>query len=233
MASLSSHHLPLTLPSVLPPVGVKLDRSNYVLWKSQVLQIVQAYDLEGFLFGTKTYPSESLGDFANPDFVHWHRLYQFLLSWLLLTITESMLGHVLHCHTSYAIWKTLEQLFPTKSKAQILNLHFSSSIHQKRSMSVEDYFLTMKSIAHDLMVAGHPISNVDLVLYILGGIGQEYESVIVNLTSKDSVTLTEVQFLLQTHGSKLENLHTSQVIDVSSSAHPAIKRDSPSSTHGQ
>ena len=58
-------------------------------------------------------------------------------------------------------------------------------------MSVEDYFLKMKSIAHDLMVAGHPISDDDLVLYILGGIGQEYESVIVNLTSKDSVTLTE------------------------------------------
>ena len=117
MASPSSHHLPLTFPSVLPPVGVKLDRSNYVLWKSQVLPIVQAYDLEGFLFGTKTHPSESLGDSANPDFVHWHRLDQFLLSWLLLTITESMLGHVLHCHTSYAVWKTLEQLFSNKSKA--------------------------------------------------------------------------------------------------------------------
>ena len=59
-----------SLPSVLPPIGVKLDRSNYVLWKSQVLPIVQAYDLEGFLLGTKTQPSESLSDSANPDSVH-------------------------------------------------------------------------------------------------------------------------------------------------------------------
>ena len=54
----------------------------------------------------------------------------------------------------------------------------------------------------------------------------------MNLTSKDSVTLTEAQFLFQTHESRLENLHTSHVV-VSSSAHLAIKHDSPSSTHGQ
>ena len=54
-----------------------------------------------------------------------------------------------------------------------------------------------------------------------------------NLTSKDSVTLTEAQFLLQTHESRLENLHTSHVVDVSSSTHLTIKRDSLSSTHGQ
>ena len=168
MASPSSHHLPLTLPSVLPPVSVKLDRSNYVLWKSQVLPIVQAYDLEGFLLGTKTQPSESLGNSANPDFVHWHRLDQFLLS-LLLTVTKSMIGNLFSI--SYAIWKTLEQLFSTKSKAQILNLRFLLQPTKKGSMSVENYFLKMKSVAHDLMVAEHPISDDDLVLYILGGIG--------------------------------------------------------------
>ena len=72
---------------------------------------------------------------------------------------------------SYAIWKTLEQVFSTKSKAQILNLRFLLQPTKKVSMSVENYFLKMKSIAHDLMVAKHPISDDDLVLYILGGIG--------------------------------------------------------------
>ena len=70
VASLSSHHLPLTLPSILPPVSVKLDRSNYVLWKSQVLPTVRAYDLEGFLLGTKSQPFETLSDSTNPDFVY-------------------------------------------------------------------------------------------------------------------------------------------------------------------
>ena len=47
------------------------------------------------------------------------------------------------------------------------------------------------------MVVGHSNSDDDLVLYILGGMGWEYELVIVNLTSKDSITLIEAQFLLQ------------------------------------
>ena len=58
-------------------------------------------------------------------------------------------------------------------------------------MTVEDYFLKMKSLAHGLMLAGQPISDNELILYILSCIGTEYESVVVNLTSKDYVSLTE------------------------------------------
>ena len=35
----------------------------------------------------------------------------------------------------------------------------------------------------------------ELVLYIFGGLGLEFEYVFVNLTSKDSVTLLEAEFM--------------------------------------
>ena len=115
-------HLPIILPSVLPPVSLQLDRSNYAIWKSKVLPTVRAYELEGFLLGTKALPCSTLDDSVNPDFVHWNRLDQFVVSWLLSSISDSMIGHVLHCNMTSVIWKTLEQLFSTKSKARLLHL---------------------------------------------------------------------------------------------------------------
>ncbi|PON91706.1 hypothetical protein TorRG33x02_125370, partial [Trema orientale] len=40
----------------LAPLSIKLDRTNYSFWRSQVLPAVRAHDLEGFLLGTVPCP---------------------------------------------------------------------------------------------------------------------------------------------------------------------------------
>ena len=55
----------------------------------------------------------------------------------------------------------------------------------------------MKSLAHELMSAGQVI------------LISEYESVIVNQSSKDSVTLPEAHFMLQAHELRLEQFNSS------------------------
>ena len=62
-------------------------------------------------------------------------------------------------------------------------------------MSVEDYILKMKSSAKELMNVEQVVFDDELVLYILGGLGLEFEYVFVNLTSKDSVTLLEAEIM--------------------------------------
>ena len=56
--------------------------------------------------------------------------------------------------------------------------------------------------------------DYEIVLYILGGLDPEYESVVVNLTSKDSITLPEAQFMLQGHELSLENFHSASALDL-------------------
>ena len=65
------------------------------------------------------------------------------------------------------------------------------------------------------MSAGQSVSDDELVLYILGGLGSKFDSVVVNLTSKDFVTLPKAQFLLQTQELRLETLKTNPIVDVS------------------
>ena len=82
-----------------------------------------------------------------------------------------MLGHVVHCKTFVEIWNIFDQLFSTRSKARILELRFSLQTTQKGADSVEEYILKMKVIAHDLKAADQHISEDELILYILGGLG--------------------------------------------------------------
>ena len=103
------------------------------------------------------------------------------MSWLLSSITEQMLGHV-RCNTSAEIWKVLDQLFSIRSKAQILQLRFSFQTTRKGAESFEEYIIKMKGISHALMAASRHVSDDELILHILGGLGSDFEYV-VNLTS--------------------------------------------------
>ena len=111
------------------------------------------HGLDDFLFGTYpkpeahiSNPENSVINIRNQDLLAWKRLDLFLLSWLLSSISESMLGHVVQCQTSTEIWKVLDQLFATKSKARILQLRFQLQNTKKGAGSIEDYILKMKSI---------------------------------------------------------------------------------------
>ena len=74
-------------------------------------------------------------------------------------------------------------------------------------MTIEEYMLKMKNVAESLLVAGQTIIDDELIQYILGGLGQEYESVVVNLTCRqDNITIQEVQYILQTQEMHLESL---------------------------
>ena len=106
-ASHGSQPSSLTLPfsSTLNPLALKLDRHNYNFWQSQVLLAVHVHGLEDFILGTKLCPeqyvpthispsSTEVIDKINPHYINWTRLDQFLVSWLLSSIFESVYGHI-------------------------------------------------------------------------------------------------------------------------------------------
>ena len=67
---------------------------------------------------------------------------------------------------------------------------------KKGATSIEEFILKMKTNANALITTSHQIFYDELILYILGGLGLEFDSVVVNVTSRDSITLQEVQFML-------------------------------------
>ncbi|KAL5756514.1 hypothetical protein ACOSQ2_021260 [Xanthoceras sorbifolium] len=60
------------------------------------------------------------------------------------------------------------------------------------------------------------MKNQDLVAYILGGLGLEFDPIICNIASKkEEITLQDAQFLLMGYESRLEQYHASTTIDIS------------------
>ena len=209
---------PAPIMQPLAPIAIRLDRDNYAYWRSQVVPAVRAHDLDGFLFGTRPCPAQFLEllieSFStatapvNPLYAVWIRTDQAILSWLLNSISEEMLGHVLRCRFSAELWFLLENLFTTQSRARTLQLRFQLQSLKKGSLTIHDYVLNMKSLADSLNATGQSFTDDDLILYILGGLGPEYDSVVVNLTSRGvHISLAEVQFLLQSQEARIEQLN--------------------------
>ncbi|KAL5855593.1 hypothetical protein ACOSQ4_005395 [Xanthoceras sorbifolium] len=72
------------------------------------------------------------------------------------------------------------------------------------------------TIGDALITAGHEVSDYDIILSILNGLGHEYDPVVVLISSQaKTMNVQDVQYLLMLHEQRIEQLNTSSVIDVS------------------
>lgn len=106
----------------------------------------------------------------NPEFFTWIRRDQYLVSWLLSSMSESMLGNVTRYVTA-KIQLAMENLFQSQSKARVMQLKLQLQTTKKVNLSIDDYIMKMRGLADSLAAASHTISDDDLALQILAGFG--------------------------------------------------------------
>ncbi|KAL5802268.1 hypothetical protein ACOSQ3_030728 [Xanthoceras sorbifolium] len=112
---------PLIAKSMNFNLPIKLNHDNYIYWKALVMPAIRAMELEDFITGERICPSKFVEVLSsngvdkvvalNPEFSAWKRCDQFLLGWLLSTISENLIGEVTECMTSFEAWKTLASMF--------------------------------------------------------------------------------------------------------------------------
>ena len=98
---------------------VKLDQSNFLIWRSQVLASIRGNRLEKFIDDSATPPpshiAQRIGDdirsVENPEFVIWRSQDQVLLGWLLSSMSEGIISLVFNLETSVKVWKAIETQF--------------------------------------------------------------------------------------------------------------------------
>lgn len=96
------------------PIFVKLDEKNFLVWRQQTLAAIYGHDLARFIDES----ADQLSKFANSedeltgkvseDFTAWIRQDQLLLSWLLSSMSDSMLTRVVGCETSSMAWERIQ-----------------------------------------------------------------------------------------------------------------------------
>jgi hypothetical protein len=107
------------LPSTVGhPVTEKLTKSNYALWKLQVLPAIRGARLVGYIGGSRPAPPEEITTGANcdaktepnPAYMEWLALDQQVFSYVVASLTKDVLKQVATCATAAKLWKTLEEM---------------------------------------------------------------------------------------------------------------------------
>ncbi|KAH9698429.1 hypothetical protein KPL71_024008 [Citrus sinensis] len=164
---------------------IKLDQSNYTIWKSQILSSVRANGLEDHLDSSKSCPDQFLQSESensevetqtNPAFTTWKRKDQMLLSWMLSSINLEILSLVM----------------------MLNNL-------RKGSMFMTEFFGKLKTITDDLAIAGTPVTSLHFITHLISGLGQPYYPVVVYIEANlAKMTVNEAYSMLLTHKARLE-----------------------------
>lgn len=190
---------------------IKLADHNYLLWKHQLLLILEGYGLEGFVLGTVSSPSPFIvgsngQQYENPAFLVHKKQDKFLASWLLSTVTDDILAHLTTAKTSFDIWMTIERRFSAKSTIKVSSTRHALYSLKKANLSIKEYVSKVKSLSDTLTAAGSPVSEQEQVSVILAGLSLEFESIRVFASATPLSLDLLIEILLDCEAQKLEVL---------------------------
>ncbi|KAK9090691.1 hypothetical protein Sjap_023868 [Stephania japonica] len=122
-------------------VSIKLDSSNYLLWKLIIVPILKGTRLDGYAFGTKSCPPQFLNesDEANPAFEDWTLKDQMLIAMLINSLSNEISSQMYGSSSSQQLWKEIERQCGSHSKAQAAVYKTSLQTARKDNQSMKDY----------------------------------------------------------------------------------------------
>ncbi|KAK5772127.1 hypothetical protein PVK06_048398 [Gossypium arboreum] len=161
---------------------VKLGEHNFLLWKQQVLLILEGYGLLEFVLGTVSVPPQSVVDkdsnlVPNPEFLFHKQQDKLLASWLLTTIGDEILVHLTAARSSFDVWNTVVCRFASKSALTVSTLRHSLYSLKKGQLTVKEYLAKIKGLCDNLTTAGNTVSEQEQISVILAGLPMEFESI--------------------------------------------------------
>ena len=81
------------------------------------------------------------------------------------------------------------------------------NVTMKDDLKITDYFIKMKNIADNMAAAGSALSDDDLILHVLSGLGPDYNSVATYITGQVGVgkmSVNEAYAMLLTQEDRIE-----------------------------
>ncbi|KAL4301856.1 hypothetical protein GQ457_10G002740 [Hibiscus cannabinus] len=132
-------------------VSVRLDDMNYLLWKHQVILMIRGHDLKDFLDENFPVPEKfvtyaSGQRIVNSKFKKFKKQDSSLASWLLSTISPTILPQLVGAETSATIWSSVNKLYSKLSATKVMHLHCRLRALKKNTISIREYTTQIKEI---------------------------------------------------------------------------------------
>ncbi|KAL5782470.1 hypothetical protein ACOSP7_007499 [Xanthoceras sorbifolium] len=96
---------------------------------------------------------------------------------------------------------------------KVLQLKQQLQNTKKGSMYISEYCLKINTLGDGLRVVGQTVTEYNMVLNILSGLGHDYDPVVVLVSSQHkSMSMEEAQYFLMVHEQRLEQLNSASSI---------------------
>ncbi|PNX93512.1 histone deacetylase, partial [Trifolium pratense] len=201
----------INLPSTAAPsrksglthsLTIKLDDKNFLLWSQQVNGVITAHNLHRFVVNPQiplqfASVTDRLDGKNSEEYQKWLFKDQTLFTWLLSTMSDSVLPRVLSCKHAHEVWDKIHRYFNSVLKSRARQLRSELKNTKKLSRSVNEYLLRIKSIVNSLVAVGDTVSEQEQVDAILEGLPEEFNPFVMMVYSRfETPTVEDVEALL-------------------------------------
>ena len=177
-SSSSNSQTPIFLLSNISTyVTVKLDHSNFLIWKFQITHILEAYSLLEYIEGYNTCPPKFLVDElgaittqVNPVYSQWQARDKALMSLISATLSPSAHSLIIGQSFAYGMWTVLLKRYTSVSRSNILNLKKQLHDVKKNTDTISQYLQCIKESRDKLAAMGTLVDDEDLLHIVLKGL---------------------------------------------------------------
>lgn len=104
------------------------------------------------------------------------------------------------CDTARQLWLAIEAKYANPSRAHVMSLKNQLQRSRKGSQTVTEFLFQVKRIADELAVLDAAISDDDITLYVLNGLGSDYRDIAASIRTRErSFTFEELHNHLIAH----------------------------------
>lgn len=209
MSSSAPSDNPIITLNAATTINEKLTPSTFPQWRAQFEALLIGYDLMDFVTGTLQCPAIDAQQSATSKAANsrWVRQDKLILHALLASTSTTITPLLASCKTSHEAWTRLTRLYAGKSRTRAMQLKEDLTLNNRGNRTVAEFLQAIKLIADELAIIDHPVSDDDLTLYILNGLGPEYREIAAPIRAREnSLRFEELHDLLVGHESYLRRL---------------------------
>ncbi|KAK1606145.1 hypothetical protein QYE76_029818 [Lolium multiflorum] len=119
----------------------------------------------------------------NPAYDAWLTRDQQVLSYLLGALSPEILLQAVGLEHAADVWSLVNNLFASRSKANVSHLRGALSNTKKLNMTADQYIAKMRGFATELVAAGRTIEEDELVDLILNGLDEDYNGLVASVNA--------------------------------------------------
>lgn len=150
-------------------------------------------------------------DKVTEEYEKWLVQDQMLFTWLLSSLSDSILPRTIGYKHAFQVWDTIHKHFQSHMKAKDRQLRSELRNSKKGSRSVSEYLLSIKSIVDALTAIGDPISTQDHLDVILEGLPEDFNPCVMLIYGRlDTPSISDVESLLLMQEIQIEKFKQDQ-----------------------